>query len=337
MFKLQNSTEFSRMLLLQRNTANTRTALDRAALEMSTGQKADLVKATGGNPARLYGLERMLERNTAFLNGIGLHDQRVEMMQLNMGRMSAATETLGVDLAAAVEREDFTSARAYALQARRAFEEMVSLLNGTVASESLFAGTRTDRPALRAPDAILGAIELLVDGLTPQQAVDAIEDYFNGPGQAFIAENYTGSPDALMPADVGDSAPIIYALQAIEPEFLAMLKGLATAAMVGGGPFEAAPGPDRAVILRDAAGEMLAARDGLLELRARTGRAQEAIEAAKVQRVAERGAYDLARANLLGADPFDAASRFQALQSQLENAYLVTARLATLRFANFMR
>ena len=40
---------------------------------------------------------------------------------------------------------------------------------------------------------------------------------------------------------------------------------------------------------------------------------------------------------MLGADPLEAASNFQALQAQLEAIYTVTSRLSELRFASFLR
>jgi flagellar hook-associated protein 3 FlgL len=46
---------------------------------------------------------------------------------------------------------------------------------------------------------------------------------------------------------------------------------------------------------------------------------------------------DIARAKLVAVDPLEAASTYQTLQVQLESVYTVTARLANLRFSNFIR
>jgi flagellar hook-associated protein 3 FlgL len=116
------------------------------------------------------------------------------------------------------------------------------------------------------------------------------------------------------------------------------MKAHATAALVASsGPLAAAPAAERSALLEAAGNGMLAATDQLLALRNQVGLAQAAVERAQAERTAERGAYDLARAKILGADPFDAATAFQALQSQLETVFTVTARLSGLRFANFMR
>ncbi len=108
------------------------------------------------------------------------------------------------------------------------------------------------------------------------------------------------------------------------------------AAVVAGGAF---PGDVAAqmTLLKEAGTQLLDAREGLHGLRARTGVAQNVVETAKAERTAERGVYDLTRARILGADTFEAASTYQALLSQLEATFTVTARLASLRFTNFMR
>ena len=82
---------------------------------------------------------------------------------------------------------------------------------------------------------------------------------------------------------------------------------------------------------------MLAAKEGILDLRAAVGSQQERVERAKAQRVSERDTLDLARSKLMATDPLEAASAYQSLEVQLESIYTVTSRLANLRFANFMR
>ena len=90
-------------------------------------------------------------------------------------------------------------------------------------------------------------------------------------------------------------------------------------------------------MLGEAGSQMLAAKEGILDLRATVGSQQETVERAKAQRVSEHDTLDLARSKIMATDPLEAASAYQALEVQLESIYTVTSRLANLRFANFMR
>ena len=83
---------------------------------------------------------------------------------------------------------------------------------------------------------------------------------------------------------------------------------------------------------------MLAAKEGSLQaLRSEIGSRQEAVEDARAARVSERETLGLARTTIIATDPLEAASAFQPLEVQLESIYMVTARLASLRFTNFLR
>lgn len=330
--KVHGSTELSRMLVLQRHSANTRLALDRAGEEMATGLKADRLGAAGGDLGRIYRLERMLERNAVHLDTIGITATRLEMMQLSLSQARDKTGAIAVDMLTATGLRDSVSAHMQAEASRQAFVDIVGALNAGVAGDSLFAGTATDRPPLRAAEAILAEITTLVAGLPVGDAIAAVEAWFDGPGA------FTGPLDPPSPVELGDGVRLDYAIRADDPALTAALKGHALAALVAeGGAFAEADAAERFMILETAGHALLAAHDGLLALEARTGQAQETVETARAHRTAEREAYDLARSRMLGADPYESATVFEAMKSQLENIYTVTARLATLRFANFMR
>jgi flagellar hook-associated protein 3 FlgL len=335
--KVHGSAELARMMLLQRQSADTRMKLDRAALEMTTGLKADKYKATGGNLARLFAVERMLERNAVRAETLNLTELRIDFMQDALGKALGLAETLSVDLLAAAGLGDDLAGRVHAEGARRAFFDTVNLLNVQVVGQALFAGDATDGAALAAPATILADIEAAVAGaVDAADAIARVEAFFAGP--AFDQGSYLGSPDPLVPAELGEGVRLEYSLLATQPELKALLKGHAIAALVApGGILAAEPVGTRMALIEEGGRQLLAAKDDLLRLRTRVGSAQESVEMAKARGTAEREALDLARARIVGADPYDAASAFQALEAQLETVFTVTARLSGLRFVNFMR
>lgn len=337
--KVQGSTELSRLLTLQRNSGETRSALDRASQEMSTGLKASKYKATGGNLSRLYSLERLLERTAVHEHAIGLTETKLELMQLGLQKAEERSNSIAVDMLAATGLNDISSAQHHAEASRQAFRDLVATLNLQVGGEALFAGTATDGAAVLPADDILAQIDGLVTGLSASDAIQAVSDYFAGVGTpTFATDAYLGTADDLAPVEVGDGTRIDYSVRATDAKLVEALKGHALGAIVAkGGAFENGGNADRLTILKAAGQTLLAARNGLLALSSQTGSAQEAVESAKAQRTAEKETYDLARNKILAADPYETATMFEAMKNQLESVFTVTARLGTLRFANFLR
>ena len=76
---------------------------------------------------------------------------------------------------------------------------------------------------------------------------------------------------------------------------------------------------------------------GLVRLRAELGAAQERISVAQDAADAESNTLQRTRNDLAGVDQYEAATRFTALEAQLESLYTVTARLSALSLTNYIR
>lgn len=335
--RVNGGSDLARLQALQKHAFATRNRLDVAAQEMTSGLKASRFAATGGNLTRLFAVERSLDRNAVFTENISLTELRLEVMQQSLGQMLKPVEELSIDLIDSVNKGDYAAARLHAATARREFAATVGILNGQVAGQSIFAGTATDRPALAAADAILADLDALAGGAPDAAAaIAAIDAYFAPPGGDFHAAGYIGATDDLTPVEVGDGQRIDYGMRADREELVAVLRAQAMAAVVAGGAF-AGTQAEQMALMGEAGARMLAAKEGILDLRAAVGSQQEAVERAKAQRVSERDTLDRARTKIMATDPLEAASAYQALEVQLEAIYTVTSRLAGLRFANFLR
>ena len=324
------------MQMLQRQAIATRNRLDVAAKELTTNLKANRFEASAGNLTRLFALERSLDRNAVFSQTISLTELRLEIAQESFGQMLTPATDLAVDLTSAASLGDYGAAMQHASSARAAFADAVGLLNTQVAGQSLFAGTETDSAALIDAETILGQLSAAVAGATTAaDAMAAVDAYF-APGGGFFTTAYVGATDDLTPVDIGEGQRLDYGMRADQDELVAVLRGLGIAAVVAGGAF-AGNQAERMELMGEAGSQLLAAKEGILDLRSGVGSLQEAVEQAKAERVSERETLDLARAKIVATDPLEAASAYQTLQVQLEQIYTVTSRLANLRFANFMR
>jgi flagellar hook-associated protein 3 FlgL len=331
------STELARMQMLQRQALEVRNALDRSAKELTTGLKESRFEATGGNLSRLFALERSIARNDLFQETIHFTELRLDVTQEALGRVLAPAEALSIDLATAVGTSDLATGRLHAEAAQQAFVAVVAALNTQVSGQSLFAGAATDNPALADAGLILGDIYALVaaapDAAT---ALADIDVYFAAPGGDFHSNRFLGSALDLAAAEIGEEVRLDYSVRADHEALVAALKGLATAAAVANGGFAGVPA-EQLAMLGSASGQLLNAKEAVLELRAAVGLNQQRLETAQAERVSERGVLDLSRARIVAADPYEATGAFQAMQVQLENIFMVTARVANLRFSNYMR
>jgi hypothetical protein len=221
--KLHGSSELSRMQLLQRQAVEVRAALDRAAQEATTGLKVDKYKATGGNLARLFTIERMLERNAVYRETISVTEMRLDVMQDGLGRALGWAEQVSVDLLTATNLGDYAGATLHAQTAQRAFLDTVSMLNTRLAGQMLFAGIATDRPALAEGAAMLAQIEGIVAGAPDAATAEAlIEDYFAGIGAPnFRDDGYLGALEDLAGAEIADGVRLDYAVRADADELVA--------------------------------------------------------------------------------------------------------------------
>ncbi len=335
--RVNGGSDLARLQILQKQAFATRNKLDIAAQEMTSNLKANRFEATGGNLTRLHALERSLDRNAVFTQTISLTELRLDIMQESLGQILTPAEDLSIDILESVGKGDYATSKLHAATARRNFSDTVGLLNTQVAGQSLFAGTRTDSAALAPADAILADLDALAAGAPDAAAaIAAIDAYFAKPAGAFYTNGYIGSTDDLTPVQIGEGQKLDYGMRADNDQLVDMLRAQALGAVVDGGAF-AGNQAEQMALMAESGSQMLAAKEGILDLRAGVGSKQEAVERAKAQRVSERDTLDLARTKIVVTDPLEAASAYQALQVQLEAIYTVTSRLANLRFANFMR
>lgn len=333
--RVNGASEYARMQMLQRQALATRDRLDTAAIEMTTKLKASRFEASGGNLTRLFALERSLDRNAVFTETITLTELRLEITQQGFTQTQQTSELLAMELTSTTSLKDYSAAMIHASSARAAFDSMAGMLNTQVAGQSLFAGAETDSAALIDGGAILAKLDALVAGAaTAADVLQIVDDYFADGGE-FRTVDYVGSTDPLTAVDIGEGQRLDMGVLAIDERLVAQMRAYATAAVVAGGAL-AGDTTARLEVLAASGTRMLEAKEGLLDLRAEVGMRQQQVEDAKAARVSERETLDLARTKIVAADPLEAASNYQMLESQLESIFTVTARLASLRFANYM-
>lgn len=308
--------------------------LARVAEELSSGLRTDLVDAAGGDPTRLYAIERDLALNANHQNLIELASDRAGVTQLALKRVQEASETVGVPLVAAVSRNDVRSAETIGNEAKSAFDAAVSALNSRVGDRTLFSGAATTSQALASSADILSDISARVASATDAASlIAAVDDYFSDPA-GFATTGYIGSTVDAPEAEIYEGERLTFAVRADDEAIVASLTALALGVVAS----ESLLGTDARMAVFDEAGQRgVLATEGVITLRSEVGVAEARLEDADARTEAKRLVLEQGLAAIKARDPFEAATEFSALETQLQTMFSVTARLSSLSLNNFLR
>ncbi|MEO1687330.1 MAG: hypothetical protein AAFU61_05455, partial [Pseudomonadota bacterium] len=87
--------DFAQNIALRREISDLRQRLDLAGEEVATGLHRDPVRASGGDPARLFAIERGQAETERRANGVSLAQGRVLIVQEALGGVQALADEIG--------------------------------------------------------------------------------------------------------------------------------------------------------------------------------------------------------------------------------------------------
>ncbi len=312
--------------------------LTRLSSEVISGVRQDVGAAVSGDFAALSGIERGLRTLEAYKLSTGEAALFTGTLQTALGQVAEMGAGLGVPLLAAATTANPVQVDTLAYTARQKLGAMVGALNLRVADRYALSGAATDTPPLAGAGTILSALQGAVAGAsTVSDIADAVADWFDAPagGGGFLDVAYQGAAAGLSPFLLGEGDSAELALTAADPRLRAALAGVALAALLDDGLL----GGDtlaRGQIAERAGTWILNAEPGLTALRAELGTTEARIDEAATRNSAEVAALKIARNTLIGADPYESAAELEAVQSQLETLYTLTARVAQLSLADYL-
>lgn len=326
--------DLAQSFMLRRQTGQAKAALDRWSQEMTTGVVADPARRLRGDLGALHALEAGLSRLAAQQTVATEMTLRAGMMQTALGSIDRQAASLSTDLLSAAAGHQTSTIGALADKAEAAFLSAVASLNLSVGGRSLFGGVATDTAPLPEGKALLTRLATDTAGLATAEDVVAALDGWFGAGGPFETEIYGGgAPSAAVELAPGE--PVRIGVTALSDGLRDTLKGLALAALTREGPLS---GDAARLALMSKAGEtLLSAQAGRTGLAAGLGVVEERIANAQTRNGSEKTALDLARAALVAADPYEAATRLQEAETRLQTIYTITARLSALSLTEYLR
>lgn len=328
--------DMTQSLSFGRHNARLKSTLTTLSQEMTTGQARDKVRHLGGNVTALAAMEKSLELATdrkglAQTTAALLAGKQSIVLDISHRTEQVALEAMRLELdtdPAAIKRTMDSFADA--------FSGVVRSLNTRFGERTLFAGTRGDGPALAQPEAILDAlVSDLPVPLDPSALSGLVEAWF-APASGFDSLAYLGGAPVPAPIDLGHGAEINLTATAQDSAVRKTLAALATGAVLTRELPGLGPAEHRAIIHQSSL-PLKSASQGLLDLSARLGVAEERAATASSRAEAERTSLSIALTELLAVDPYESASKLEQVMSQLDMIYAITARLSRLSLADYLR
>lgn len=335
---ISSISDLSQSLLLRRDNAKLRQELLSASRELATGRRDNLVSDLGSTMSQLADIEGGLRRTESFLFNIA--DQRV-LSATAQSAINSIRDSIGEVSSSLIlvrDTADSGLVRTAGRDALGRFDGVIANLNVSAGGISVFSGIESDMPALVSGDAILGELEneiLLAGATTADDVRVVVETWFDTAG-GFAPFAYTGGAQSVSAVPISGSLGADPMTTAEDPAFRDTLSALAMAALIGRDILTAAP-DEQARLARIAGLELLGADESLVELQAAIGTQENRLARAEAEVRAQAEALEMARTDLAGVDPFDAATRLQATEGQLESLYTMTARLSRLSLTDFLR
>jgi len=346
-------------LFSRQNVRRTSLELQRAGQEVSTGRKADIYADLGPRSTSVMRMRASEADNQTFMQA---NDVLSNKLQAMLTTIDSARDLLQGVLQTAIANVATPQNGAVILQdqAKSALESMISTLNTSYNGDHLFAGLQSDNPPLMRWSEVN-----VTTGLSPEDAMtslfgggpvdaasaaaiaDQIDQAFESndignPARNYEATFYNGSPELngsgqptkQVNAWVNNGQEIVYGARANDQPFREAIKGLAMLAVTDVSQMdEAAYGTwmNRVV---DALGS---AQEGMLDVSARVGFNQQIVETTQSQLTDLSLVRRTQISDYESVDPYEAITRMQSLETQLQASYQVSARLSGLTILSYLR
>ncbi|KEO54333.1 flagellin [Thioclava pacifica] len=319
---------------MRQHNLQLKTAMAKLTEEVMTGLKQDLGVVVSGDFTSLAGIDRSRSVLDSYDIATSEADLVAGTVQNSLQTIRSLNDGIGVALLSAATTATKPMIDATVNDAATRFDTLISMLNRNVTGRYLFSGGATDTRPLPDSVSILAALSAELAGVTDaNDAVARIDDWFDDAA-GFSATQYQGStPQSEFRIAEGETARI--EITASDPALRDAMKGIAMAALLSDGLFSGNL-EARSSMANAAGARVIEGDDALAGLAAKLGTIEAKIADAAVRNAAERSALEIARNELIGADPYESASALEAVRTQLETLYTLTSRLSSLSMTDYM-
>jgi flagellar hook-associated protein 3 FlgL len=326
--------DLAQTLSMKRQNAAMKLLMQEKGQELTTGRVADAGRSLRGDFSPLAAIDTSLARLTGFRAATTEAATLANVMQTALTTMSDLSSQLASSLLTAAGSGLQQQITSLGQDARQRLETAMGMLNTQFADKALFSGIVSEVPPLPDAATFLTTLESVVAGALSGADVETmLTTWFDDPA-GYAALYQGGPPRAAM--EVGPGEQVTIDITALDPGIKDTLKGLAMAALIDRGVLQGQP-TGRADLARRAGLSLTDSASARTLLSAELGIAEARIDQAATRNAAETSALQIARTGLVASDPYEAATRLEQAETQLQALYSITVRLSRLSLADFLR
>ncbi len=305
-------------------------------VEAVTGRLDDPKTALEGRTGELHLLEKSLNDVGRYAQAISYAEGRAATVQTSLTGIKTQMQSLIDATNSALQAGGGVAMETVGAEATTTLSAVVSALNARYGERNLFSGDDGDAAALVGHEAILAESATVLNAAPDAATAYAdLESAFQSTGGLFETSLHTGGAGNSPKAEVAPGERVEVAVRADEPALRRVLMDIAVVSI--------SLSPDSGLndTLRDGLANAALASlrsnvDQVVGLSARIGVSEARIADAKARNTAAEATLSISIAELAGRDQFEAANELKALETQLETAYVTTARLSNLNLSNYL-
>lgn len=318
-----------------RNGSVIKNDLARLVESLSTGKVADITKELGGETKRFSGVNYTLTQLDAYQKATKETAQTLANVQIVLSQVDQVRGVTAERLLLVNDGSTTAQVDEAAISSRSAFETAIRTLNTQIADRSLLGGASVTQPPLAASDDMLDALSAAIAAETDPAAIVVIVDgWFGDVGGGFETLGYVGDTGSLVQMQISETQTIQMSARADDPAIREVLKGSALAALASELP--ALDRDSKMALLEEAGKKLFDASSTLVAVQARVGFSEMLVSDAMAQNASQKTLLSILRNEMISADPFEMASKLQAVQLQLETHFAVTARMSQLSLLRYI-
>lgn len=320
--------------ILARQGAEMRAQVNRASQEVASGKHSDIGAALRGDFSPLLAIDASLSRLSAYASNTTDAAFQTASQQSAVAGLSELASGISTTLLGAKNFSTPAQIATLGADAKGRLASAIGLLNTQASGRAVFSGMQTDTVPLGSVEDMLTALQTAATGATTAGQVSAAVNTWFADPLGFGAFYQGGDPLSPAPIAAGETAEL--STTAMDQALRDTLAGFAMAALIDRGVL-AGDATERGRLAQQAGQQLVSTEDARTTLQARIGTVEAQIEAARSRNSAEETSLGILRSDIGSVDPYEAATRLQTIQSQLESLYLVTARVSRLSLTEYLR
>ncbi|WP_435256722.1 flagellin [Thioclava sp. FR2] len=327
--------DLAQSYLLKSRIGSLKSQTLRLSDELASGRKADVAASVAGDLTTLSALEHSRALSQGFLAASRDAAHKLDARQSVLGVVSQHLTSAMQALGLASQDSGFSQVKRIADDARSLFSEAIQQLNTQIAGRPLFAGMATNGKAIADGKLIIGELNSLTSSArTADEIAGIVSDWFDDPAgfESFAYQGQATEP----PAVLSPEGQTVAGTTALDPKIKAALAGLALASLIDH-PALTPTGADRMSLRERALSMLYSGQDDVTDLASRIGADQSRIAGLQSRYQAEDLSFQIAISEIVTADPAQTAMELEAVRTNLETVYSVTARISRLTLADFLR